>query len=105
MTIITQHNVFVNYDHVVKISVYGDVAEDNEVGYVDVAIFRAHLDTGKKVDLGMYAEDDQLESVVESLTQWIEQSEKKVFKMPAAKLYVEESAVAETKAGDESLNE
>lgn len=95
MTIITQDEVFVNYDHVAKIAVFGDVVEDEEVGAVDVAVLKAHLDTGKKVVLGVYAEADQLDEVLKELTQWLGKSSGSVFTMPSPQVYVDETDMSE----------
>lgn len=102
MTIITQDEVFVNYDHVVKIAVYGDTVNDEEAGTVDVAVVKAHLDTGKKAVLGVYAEADQLDDVLKDFTHWLGESDayKQVFTMPAPQLYV-----PEPDSGKEKSNE
>ena len=94
MTIFTQDEVFVNYDNITKIQCYGDVIEDEEIGSVDVAVFKASLVGGKKVVLGYYAEVEQFDEVMKDLTQWLNEKNdyKLVFKMPAPELYVDKES-------------
>lgn len=91
MTIFTQDEAFVNYSNVTKIQCYGDVAAVSDDETVDVIVIKAHLTTGKKVNLGAYAEQDQLDEVLSDLTQWLNEKNdyKQLFRMPAPKLYVE----------------
>lgn len=100
MTIFTQDEVLVNYDHVTKIQTYGDVYSDDEIEDIDVAVIKAHLDTGKKVVLGFYADVDQYDEVLKDLVQWLNEKNdyKLVFRMPmpTVSISIEEDNPTET---------
>ena len=104
MTILTQDEVFVNYDHVVKIQCSSDYAEIEPTVPMDVAVVKAYLDTGKKVILGVQPEQEQFEEVMADLTKWLNEKNdyKQVFEMPDPQIFIDDEDEEEDGSETES---
>ena len=89
MTILTQDETFVNYDHVVKIACFSDQVDLGTGIPSIVSVVKAYLDTGRKIKLAIYAEPLQFEEVMKEFETWLNEKNKyhQVFEFPEMEIF------------------
>lgn len=101
MTILTQNDVFLNYDHIIAIRVYsGEVSLDNGktiAAYqvvADLSMPILNLDETEnaqeapqtQIELGVYFDEGECQNAARALSEWLNNADSRshLFKMPMA---------------------
>lgn len=89
MTILTQDETFVNYDHVIKIACFSDQVDLGTGIPSIVSVVKAYLDTGRKIKLAIYTEPLQFEEVMKEFETWLNEKNEyhQVFEFPEMEVF------------------
>lgn len=89
MTILTQNETFVNYDHVMKIACFSDQVDLGTGIPSIVSVVKAYLDTGRKIKLAIYTEPLQFEEVMKDFEAWLNEKNDfhQVFEFPEMEIF------------------